>query len=112
MTWVLLIFTALMTVWAIAAASSGSSCDKSDPDYESCKLAEDIGTGIGITLIFVLWFIGFIVLGLIWLMSRPKHRQCPRCGHDVKKGLTVCKNCGYDFAAATGPPAVEAAPPD
>ena len=26
----------------------------------------------GVTFIIVIWFIGFIVLGLIWLMSRPK----------------------------------------
>jgi hypothetical protein len=41
------------------------------------------------------------VLGLVWLMSRPKYRQCPRCGNDVKKGFTVCKSCNFDFAQAT-----------
>jgi predicted amidophosphoribosyltransferase len=64
---------------------------------------------VGVSIIIVLWILGFIVLSPIWLMSRPKHRTCPRCGHDVKKGRTSCKNCGYDFAAATaapvGPPA-------
>jgi hypothetical protein len=48
----------------------------------------------------ILWFIGFVVLGLVWLMTRPRHRQCPRCGNDVKKGLTVCGSCSYDFAQA------------
>jgi hypothetical protein len=64
-----------------------------------------------VALIIVLWFIGFVVLALAWLMSRPRHRQCPQCGHDVKKGQTTCKNCGYDFAVGARPPVeTEAAP--
>lgn len=107
MTWALLIWTAIFAAWMIAGISDRASED-CPPGDQVCIDASDVGTGIGVALIFVLWFIGFLVLGLIWLMSRPKHRTCPRCGHDVKKGLTACKNCGYDFAAAT--PQVEASP--
>jgi len=49
-TWALAIFTALMGSWAGTA----------------------IGGGIAITFIAILWFVGFIVLGLVWLMSRPE----------------------------------------
>jgi hypothetical protein len=72
---------------------------------EACEAASDAGTGIGVTLVFILWFLGFLVLALVWLMSRPKHRQCPHCGEDVKKGRTTCKNCGYDFTIGGKPPA-------
>jgi hypothetical protein len=48
-TWALAIFTALMGIWAGTA----------------------IGGGIAIAFIGILWFVGFIVLGLVWLMSRP-----------------------------------------
>jgi len=53
----------------------------------------------------VLWFFGFIVLSLIWFMTRRKGRTCPHCGEDVKKGRTTCKNCGYDFTIGGKPPA-------
>jgi hypothetical protein len=45
-----------------------------------------------------LGFMGFVVLSLIWLMSRPKVRTCPICGNDVNKGVTLCGSCGHDFA--------------
>ena len=25
---------------------------------------------------------------------------CPSCGTDAKKGVTQCRKCGFDFAAA------------
>ncbi len=53
--------------------------------------------------------IGFFVLGLIWLMTKGKKRDCPVCGHDVKKGQTVCKSCGYDFKTGAQPTATEEA---
>ena len=31
-----------------------------------------IGGGLAVTFIIFIWFIGFIVLGLVWFMSRPK----------------------------------------
>lgn len=123
MTWVLLIWTVLMFAWMIGGASSASSqaredC-RNDPavvegilSEQACIDASDVGTGIGVTLIFFLWFIGFVVLGLIWLMTRPRHRQCPACGEDVKKGRTACPKCGHDFAAAAVRPQAVPAPPE
>lgn len=110
MTWVLVVFSLLMLIWAITGSSASQDegairdCMEGGLDRETCETFQDVGTGIGVTVIFILWFIGFLVLSLVWLMSRPRHRQCPRCGHDVKKGLTSCKNCGYDFAASQAMP--------
>jgi hypothetical protein len=100
-TWVLIIFNVLMLIWVISGIASvgGGSCN--GLDQATCNAAKDIGGGIGVALLIVLWFIGFVVLGLVWLMSKPKNRQCPRCGHDVKKGLMICKSCNFDFAQAT-----------
>jgi hypothetical protein len=115
MTWVLNIWNVLFLIWIIAAsASSEGSCDTPEErgglSKEACEAASDVGTGLGITLILILWFLGFIVLALIWLMSRPKHRTCPHCGSDVKKGRTTCKNCGFDFTIGGKPPAEAEAP--
>lgn len=114
MTWALVIFSALMLVWAIAggaaAQDEGAIRDCMEGGILSradCEDLQDAGTGLGVAFIFILWFIGFLILSLVWLMSRPKHRTCPHCGNDVKKGRTTCKNCGYDFTIS-GKPSAEA----
>ena len=111
MTWVLWIWTIIFAIWIIAGVNSGTThnhayCVAHHGQYLSvkdCEAASNAGTAIGATLIFILWFIGFIILALIWLMTRRKGRDCPVCGSDVKRGQTVCKKCGYDFAAQTRP---------
>jgi hypothetical protein len=106
MTWLILIFTGIMIVWAYAG-TRGEECSQyavgtSDRDF--CDAGETIGTGIGVSLLFCIWFIGFIILSVIWFMSRGganrSQRLCPVCGSQTKPGQTVCKKCGYDYAAA------------
>jgi hypothetical protein len=105
MTWLLLVVNALFVWWVIAGGMAAQN-DDCAPGDSLCEGAVDAGTGIGIALIIILWFIVFVVLSLIWFMTRPKGRTCPACGNDVKKGLTSCPNCGHDFAAAATAPAV------
>jgi hypothetical protein len=108
MTWVFLVVNALFVLWFSVGISDRPSQDcATDPDViagviskDLCESASDVGTGIGVALVGFLWFIVFIVLSLIWLMTRPKHRTCPVCGENVKKGRTTCQGCGHDFAAA------------
>lgn len=97
--WLITIWTAIFAIWIIGAIAARPSKDCA-PGDTLCQDASDAGTGIGVGIIFVLWFIGFIVLSLIWLMTRPKHRLCPACGTEAKKGVTTCTRCGFDFAAA------------
>lgn len=100
MTWVIWAVNALFLLWIIVGVSDRPSQDCA-PGDELCINASDAGTGIGVALIIILWFFVFVVLAMVWLMTRPKHRTCPVCGNDVKKGLTKCSGCGHDFAAAT-----------
>ena len=104
MTWVLNIWNVLFLIWIIAGVSDRASEDCA-PGDQLCIDASDVGTGIGVALIFFLWFIGFIVLSLVWFMTRSRGRVCPHCGEDVKKGRTACKKCGYDFTIGAQPPA-------
>jgi hypothetical protein len=104
MTWVLNIWNLIFLIWIIAGISDRAS--KSCPPGDSlCVDASDAGTGIGVAIIIFLWFLGFIVLAIVWLMTRRHGRLCPHCGEDVKKGLTACKSCGYDFTIGGKPPA-------
>jgi hypothetical protein len=114
MTWVIVIWSVLMAIWILAAiigADNGDKCAQEAHQYLSqstCTDARDVGTGIGVIVLWFIWFFGFLVLSLIWFMSRPKGRVCPACGENVRKGLTACPNCQYDFAKAVShepPPA-------
>lgn len=99
-TWALAIFNVLMLVWAISAGNvAQKNCaGVTQANLAACQVGTGVGTGVALALIIGLWFIGFIVLALIWIMSRPSKRQCPQCGRDVKKGLITCKRCGFSFA--------------
>lgn len=72
-TWALVAFNVLMLVWLVSGlgAVGDTPCDPT-LDPELCDAATAVGAGIGVTLLIILWFIGFVVLGLVWLMSRPK----------------------------------------
>jgi hypothetical protein len=71
MTWVLIAWSAVMLVWIIGGIASRPSKDCLPTD-KTCIDASDVGTGLGVGLLIFLWFLGFIVLALVWLMSRPK----------------------------------------
>jgi hypothetical protein len=69
MSWALIVWSALCLVWIITGASS-SNCAGDQYSQAGCQA----GTAIGVGLIIGLWFLGFVVLSLIWFMSRPKDR--------------------------------------
>jgi hypothetical protein len=83
MTWVVLVFNALMLLWVTVGINDRPSKDcATDPavvagtmSLDTCQAASDVGTGLGVALVGVLWFLGFIVLSLIWLMSRPRRQE-------------------------------------
>src|SRR2546421_12996105 len=96
MSWALLLWTAIFAIWIIGGIHSATNhaCDYPGAlSVQACQDATNAGAGIGAALIFFLWFISFVVLSLVWLITRPKHRTCPVCGEDVKKGRTACKKC-------------------
>lgn len=108
MTWAILIWSALMGAWIIAAITSanpaGSCVRNAAGTFHSCETFSTAGTGVGVLVLMILWFFGFLFFSLIWLMSKPRRRDCPVCGEGVKRGVTVCPACNYDFAAAAGQP--------
>ena len=40
--------------------------------------------------------------GIGIMVPGTKKRECHACGKNVKKGLTVCPSCNFDFAKAAG----------
>lgn len=97
-TWIILAFNLIMLIWAITGASTGKSCKGLTGDALTNCQAGNVGTGIGVGLIILLWALGDVILGVVWLVTKPHKRHCPVCGNPVRKGVMRCGECGFDFA--------------
>ena len=105
MSWLILVFSGIMLALLVTSLSaSDPDCPPNIANCDAYNAGADVGQGLATVLIFVVWLIGFLVLAVIWFMTRPRHRTCPRCGNDVKKGRTTCKKCDFDFSAQSMQP--------
>lgn len=113
MTWVVVLFNLIMATWIVfgtISAVSFQSCElEATPDMvAACEAGTAIGAGAAVFMLVFLWVAGNVILGVLWLVTnRTKTRDCPTCGSDVKKGVTTCKKCGYDFELGRRPQQVE-----
>jgi hypothetical protein len=99
-TWLLILWTVAMLAWLIFGVG-GNDCSNQTGAYQNAKQTGcEAGTGIAAVVIVVIWFLGYIPLGLLWVIGRGRSRACPVCGHLIKRGHTSCPRCGHDFAAA------------
>lgn len=96
-TWVILAFNLIMLIWVIVGASTHKSCHGLTGDALTNCQAGEVGTGIGVGLIILLWALGDIILGVLWLITKPHTRSCPACGNKVRKNVMQCPDCGFDF---------------
>lgn len=63
-------FNFLMGAWIWGGTQSAVDSSKGLTGAEAAGAA--IGTGIGVTLLIMVWLIGAIILGLMALLTRPK----------------------------------------
>jgi len=69
--WLFYLFNAFMAWWLVEGSIGASEVmDTAVSEVEKAGAA--IGTGIGVTMILMLWAIGAIITGLLALMTRPK----------------------------------------
>jgi hypothetical protein len=74
-TWALAIWNVLMMLWlatAIGGVGPFSCAGETGAALAVCRAGVDIGVTYGVTFVLIVWLIGFIAFGLVWLMSRPK----------------------------------------
>jgi len=95
MTWVILIFNAIMVAWIIGGVASTHASNCGQLSQQVCNDAANTGKGIAVVALVVLWLVGDAILGVIWMVT--KGRSCPVCGRSVRKGLVACNKCGHDF---------------
>jgi Mn2+/Fe2+ NRAMP family transporter len=78
-TWALIAWSALMVAWLVATAAgdSGANCasERTRDLREACEAGEAVGTGLGVAFILFIWFLGFVILALVWMMRRHARRD-------------------------------------
>lgn len=75
--WFFLAVQVLFIVWIIAGISGGSGTpdDCGSLDVDTCNDAEDIGTGIGVFLVFIFWVIVDFLLAVTYGIYRLAKRS-------------------------------------
>lgn len=71
--WFILVVNVLFLIWVIAGAASktGTACTE---DVALCQSAQEVGKGIGVVLIIVFWAVVDVILGVLWLVTKPKEK--------------------------------------
>jgi hypothetical protein len=54
------------------------------------------GSGTGVGILVLLWAVIDLILGIVWLATRPAKHYCPACGSEVDGSLVPCGHCGHD----------------
>lgn len=98
MTWVVLAFNALMLAIVIGVIVGGARATQCASLDQACRNAAAMGAGLDVVTTVVIWVVFDIILGVIWMVTRG--RECPACGRRVRRGVTICKSCDFDIAAA------------
>ena len=62
----------------------------------------DTANGLGFMLLIFWLAIMNTFLYVLYRITGGRRRDCPACGVGVKKGLTVCPSCNFDFMHAAG----------
>jgi hypothetical protein len=103
-TWVIVVINVLFLVWIIAGVGGvvDECANEVGSAKQACEAGTAVGASIGVGIIVVFWFFVDGILGILWLITRPKGRPCPVCGTRVKEGVTICQKCGHDFRAVVG----------
>lgn len=74
--WFFLAVQVLFIIWLIAgiSGSSGDATDCGSLSQQTCNDAEDVGTGIGIALILILWVVVDFLLFIPWVIVKLARR--------------------------------------
>ncbi len=62
----------------------------------------DGDTAIGLGFVFLIFWLAILntFMYVLYRVTGGKKRECPACGNNVKRGLTVCPSCQFDFMKA------------
>jgi hypothetical protein len=74
-TWALAGWNVLMILWlATAARGIGelSCAGETAAALAVCEAGVNVGLSLGLSFVLIVWVIGLVAFGLVWLSSRPR----------------------------------------
>ena len=99
LSWVIIVINIFFLYGTISGISNSSkNCDGlTGDDLSICQAGTAVGAGIGVGIILFFWVMVDLILLIVWLVTNKNQRECPKCGKRVKRGLTTCSSCKYEF---------------
>jgi hypothetical protein len=88
MTWLVLAFNLLMLIWVIAGGASHVHNHCAGLTDQDCRAAGNAGKAIGVGLLIALWAAGDVILGVVFLVTRPRERTAQWAPPAVPKAKT------------------------
>ncbi|WP_082970384.1 zinc ribbon domain-containing protein [Mycobacterium sp. E2989] len=85
-----------------ALESSNTDCPK-DQVADFCQAGKALGMAVGGVFILFIWALVDVILGVCWVVTNDRLRECPECGAKSKNGFLACPDCGYQFVPAASP---------
>jgi uncharacterized protein (DUF983 family) len=73
MTWLLIVFSALMLAWLVSVLAQSNNCAH-EQFHQLCKASEDAQRSNDFVIVLVIYFMGFVILALVWFMTRPREQ--------------------------------------
>lgn len=74
--YVILAINTLFLIWVIIGASgSNSTKDCGSLSADACNSAQNVGKGIGVVIVILLWAVVDVILGVIYLVTRKREPQ-------------------------------------
>lgn len=67
-------WSGLMVAWLVAGFASVEDCPPAD---EACETGAAIGVSLAVGFIGFVWVVGMVVIGVLWLMSKPPRQPGP-----------------------------------
>lgn len=76
MTWALIVWVALTILFVVLVNTvNADPCAESDQARRAgCELGQDMAPAVWTTIGLTVGFMGFVVLALVWFMTRPPRR--------------------------------------
>ena len=71
-------------------------------NVDTSSTANSTATGLGFMFLIFWLAIMNTFLYVLYKITGGRKRDCPACGIGVKKGLTICPSCNFDFVKAAG----------
>jgi hypothetical protein len=98
--WMIFLWTAGIAVAAIVVALTGDCSGVAEADFHVCELNRNSN----VSSLVMVWFIGALPLGIVWLLLRGRRGRCRVCGQELGAAdRRICRRCATRMVETAQP---------